>query len=154
MVYEYTVIPAPSRGEKSKGAKTGIERFSATLAAALNEMAQDGWEYVRAETLPCEERAGLTGRTTIYHNILVFRRAVDDGEEILPIPVAAQEPEPVEADLPADQAEPTPDAPVRPPFSEPMRAMARPTQSRAGEPPLTAPPQLAPSGPRLGPASR
>ena len=55
--YEYTVIPAPARGEKTKGAKTGIERFAATLSDALNDMARDGWEYVRAETLPAEERS-------------------------------------------------------------------------------------------------
>ena len=39
--YEYTVIPAPARGEKAKGAKTGIERFAATMAEALNDMDGD-----------------------------------------------------------------------------------------------------------------
>ena len=37
--YEYAVIPAPSRAEKTKGAKTGIDRFAATLTGAINEMA-------------------------------------------------------------------------------------------------------------------
>lgn len=37
-------------------------------------MAAEGWEYVRAETLPSEERSGLAGRNTVYHNVLVFRR--------------------------------------------------------------------------------
>ena len=74
--YEYTVIPAPSRGEKAKGARTGAERFSYALLTEMNRMAANGWEYVRAETLPCEERSGLTSRTTVYHNVLVFRRAI------------------------------------------------------------------------------
>ena len=74
--FEYTVIPAPGRGEKVRGAKTGAERFSYALLTEMNRMAANGWEYVRAETLPCEERSGLTSRTTVYHNVLVFRRAL------------------------------------------------------------------------------
>lgn len=74
--YEYTVLPAPNRGEKTRGARTGIERFAHALTREINRMALEGWEYVRAETLPCEERSGLTSRTTVYHNLLVFRRAL------------------------------------------------------------------------------
>lgn len=74
--YEYTVLPAPNRGEKVRGARTGVERFAHALTMEINRMAQAGWEYVRAETLPCEERSGLTSRTTVYHNVLVFRRAL------------------------------------------------------------------------------
>ena len=161
--YEYTVIPAPARGDKSKGAKTGIERFAAALADILNEMGVEGWDYVRAETLPSEERSGLTGRTTVYHNVLVFRRAVADEKTRAPVPEQSGT-EPVPAPLrpasapdaaPAPNAEaPTSDAPVRPPFSQPMRAMPRPLPARPVEPPLTAPEPVAISGPRLGPASR
>lgn len=75
--HEYTVIPAPARGEKARGARTGIERFSVALSMEINRMAEDGWEYIRAEVLPCEERAGLTGRQTVYHNVLVFRRSLE-----------------------------------------------------------------------------
>lgn len=75
-LFEYSVIPAPDRGEKARGAKTGAERFSLALTTTLNEMAAQGWEYIRAETLPAEERTGLTGRATVYHNVLVFRRAL------------------------------------------------------------------------------
>lgn len=164
--YEYTVIPAPARGEKAKGARTGIERFAATLADALNDMAREGWEYVRAEVLPAEERSGLTSRTTVYHNLLVFRRAlVAEPARSLPLeePVAAPTTPPTaapsvapEAPAPIRQAEPSTaqPAPVRAPFSQPMRAMPQ-QHARAAEPPLTAPPQAAvPAGPRLGPATR
>ncbi|WP_295530348.1 DUF4177 domain-containing protein [uncultured Thioclava sp.] len=74
--FEYKVIPAPARGEKERGLKTGIDRFAHTLSGLMNDMAVQGWEYLRAETLPAEERTGLTGKTTVYHNLLVFRRAL------------------------------------------------------------------------------
>lgn len=72
--YEYKVIPAPGRGDKERGLKTGAERFAHALSGLMNEMGRDGWEYWRAETLPCEERSGLTSKTTVFHNLLVFRR--------------------------------------------------------------------------------
>ncbi|OCX66059.1 hypothetical protein BFP70_08065 [Thioclava sp. SK-1] len=74
--YEYKVLSAPAKGEKSRGLKTGVERFAQTMADTLNRMATKGWEFQRAETLPAEERAGLTGKTTVYYNLLVFRRAL------------------------------------------------------------------------------
>jgi hypothetical protein len=74
--YEYKVLPAPTRGEKVRGAKTGPDRFAAALSGLMNAQAREGWDYVRADTLPCEERTGFTGRTTVYHNMLVFRRAL------------------------------------------------------------------------------
>lgn len=73
--YEYKVVPAPARSEKVRGAKTPADRFAQTLATVMNDLARDGWEYVRADTLPSEERTGLTKRMTVYHSVLVFRRA-------------------------------------------------------------------------------
>lgn len=32
----------------------------------------------RAEVLPCEERQGLTGSKTVFANVLIFRRELDD----------------------------------------------------------------------------
>ncbi|MCR9149017.1 MAG: DUF4177 domain-containing protein [Rhodobacteraceae bacterium] len=73
--YEYRVVPAPVRGEKGKGLKTTADRFANAMTSLMNEMARDGWEYQRAETLPCEERKGLTGKAVTEQNVLVFRRA-------------------------------------------------------------------------------
>jgi hypothetical protein len=75
-VYEYKVVAAPTRGEKARGVKTGVDRFAHALQVLMNTLGRDGWDYVRADTLPCEERTGFTGRTTVYHNVLVFRRAL------------------------------------------------------------------------------
>ena len=77
MTYEYKVIPAPTRGKKARGLKSPADRFAHALGAVMNEMAADGWEYQRTDTLPSEERAGLTGRSTVFQNMLVFRRATE-----------------------------------------------------------------------------
>lgn len=82
-IYEYKVIPAPRRGEKAKGAKTTAERFAHALTQVMNTMGREGWEYLRADTLPCDERVGLTGKTTAFQNMLVFRRALPAGEQPL-----------------------------------------------------------------------
>ena len=53
-VYEYKVVPAPQKGEKAKGAKTTADRFAVALTSLMNQLGRDGWDYVRADTLPCE----------------------------------------------------------------------------------------------------
>ncbi|MFB2533428.1 DUF4177 domain-containing protein [Paracoccus sp. p3-h83] len=74
--YEYRAIPAPARGDKSGGHRSTADRFAFAIETVLNQMGQDGWDYLRADTLPCEERSGLTGRQTQFHNLLIFRRAL------------------------------------------------------------------------------
>ncbi len=75
MTYEYKVIPAPTRGQKAKGIKGPEGRFANTLESEMNRLGAEGWEYLRADTLPNEERSGLTGSNTSYRSVLVFRRA-------------------------------------------------------------------------------
>lgn len=72
--FEYKVVPAPTKGEKAKGVKTAESRFAYALENLMNTMAADGWEYQRADMLPSEERQGLTGSTTNWRNMLIFRR--------------------------------------------------------------------------------
>jgi len=74
MVFEYSVVPAPKKGMKAKGIKTTEDRFAHALQQIMNEKGADGWDYVRTDTLPTEERQGLTGRTTVYQNMMVFKR--------------------------------------------------------------------------------
>ncbi|NDW52004.1 DUF4177 domain-containing protein [Aliiroseovarius sp. PrR006] len=76
--YEYQVIPAPRKGKKARGVKGSEARFALAIQDVLNEASADGWEYLRTDTLPSEERSGLTGRATVYQNMLVFRRAIED----------------------------------------------------------------------------
>ena len=74
MTYEYKIVPAPVRGLKAKGVKSAEDRFALALESAINALAADGWEYLRADTLPSEQREGLMSKTTVYQNLLVFRR--------------------------------------------------------------------------------
>ncbi|MGB5067569.1 MAG: DUF4177 domain-containing protein [Albidovulum sp.] len=104
--YEYKVIPAPTRGEKAKGAKTPADRFAHAMTLLMNEMGRDGWDYIRADTLPAEERAGFTRKVTVYQNLLTFRRslpaasdkpatgkqAAKDPADIPMVPLKAREP--------------------------------------------------------------
>jgi hypothetical protein len=74
--YEYKVVPAPQRAEKIKGVSAPEMRFAMSVEKLMNTYAAEGWEYVRADTLPSEERKGLAGRRTEQRTLLVFRRAV------------------------------------------------------------------------------
>ena len=107
--WEYKVVPAPTKGLKARGVKGPEGRFANAIETLMNDMGAEGWEYQRAETLPSVERSGLTGSTTEWRNILVFRRAVtaplDDFEpELLP-PPAPSTPEPEMAEEPSAEGE-------------------------------------------------
>ncbi len=157
--YEYTVIPAPDRGSRTKGAKTPTERYAVALAEAINAMAGDGWDYLRAETLPSEERSGIASRQTLWHNVLVFRRSLGAEPVVALTPMAAE---------PAPIPEPAPVAPAAPPAAAapapaPIPAAPAPTPAPApaktevfSQPPLRkrepAEEPAAAIGPRLGPA--
>ena len=101
MSYEYAVVPAPKKGLKAKGVKSTEDRFAYALQTVMNEYGAEGWEYVRTDTLPSEERSGFTGRTTVYQNMMVFRKARVAAE---PVAAAALLTPPV----PAPQAAPAP----------------------------------------------
>ncbi|MBB3993663.1 hypothetical protein GGR95_001294 [Sulfitobacter undariae] len=94
--YEYKVVPAPSKGIKGKAIRGAEARFSFAIQELMNGMAGYGWEYQRSETLPSIERAGLTGTTTEWRNVLVFRRPrTDDADafqpQLLPAPAVMSE---------------------------------------------------------------
>ncbi len=84
--YEFKVIPAPRRGEKLRGLKTTEDRFALALTNVMNALGRDGWDYVRADTLPVDERAGFTGTKTSFQNMLVFRRVLDTDTEAVTAP--------------------------------------------------------------------
>lgn len=84
--YEYKVIPAPAKGRKGPGVKGPEARFAHGLETAINAAAAEGWEYLRADILPSEERQGLTSTHTVYRSVLVFRRMLAADEEYAPPP--------------------------------------------------------------------
>lgn len=75
-LFEYKVLPTPTRGRKAPGVKTPEARFALGVEDLLNDMARAGWEYLRTDILPSEERQGLTSTHTVYRSVAVFRREV------------------------------------------------------------------------------
>ena len=95
--YEYKVVPAPRKGEKTRLAKSAPDRFAVALTTLMNQMGSDGWDYLRADVLPCDERVGLTGTKTTFQNMLVFRRELQAVDAALPLRLTALEPAPTTA---------------------------------------------------------
>ena len=103
--FEYKVVPAPMKGRKARGVRRAEDKFALSVEDVMNDMALEGWEYQRSETLPHEERSGLTGTATTYRSVLVFRRARDiashaPGADLQQLESTTPEP------LPAPKAEP------------------------------------------------
>lgn len=107
IVYDYKVVPAPTKGQKARGVKTPEARFANTVEQALNSLALEGWEFLRAETLPSEERQGLTHTATTFRSILVFRRPQQPAEAAS-LPLLALE-------APIDPVSPVTPVPTVPP---------------------------------------
>ncbi len=125
-LFEYSVIPSPRTGKKAKGVKGAEAKFANALSSLMNDMGSDGWEYVRADTLPCEERQGLTGKTVKYHSMLIFRRPVEEvaeeskaAAETLAAPELAPQPEPVAAKEQRTEPPISLDSPSSEPFGLP-----------------------------------
>lgn len=177
--YEYRVVPAPNRSEKIRGIKAPDDRFAHTLSGLMNDLGREGWEYLRADTLPTEERKGLTGRVTVYHNLLVFRRPSPEAmqaelvrasvesaprHDVLPVRGPASRPAESSPQIQAPQPEPAQSEPAQPEpvRSEPARQeskdvsignVARKMSSRPEEgaaPPIASGTEGA--APRVGPA--
>lgn len=132
-LYEYKVIPAPTKGKRAKGAKGSEGRFSNTVTELLNDMASQGWEFQRAESLPSIERVGLTKTETQHHNMLVFRRPHPDYVAPAMAPVVAPAVSPVTAPVPAPAPSEKPDIrPAADPVADPapQPAVAQSDQPR------------------------
>ena len=107
--YEYKVVPAPEKAPKIRGLQ-GPARFAHTMESLMNDMGRDGWSYIRADTLPVEERSGFTSRQTHYRNMLIFQRKVA-AEPIVATPVIVHA---VPQAAPLEGGASTPDHPMRP----------------------------------------
>jgi hypothetical protein len=72
--YEYKVVSAPRKARSFEGVRSHEDQFAHVLMDVMNKMAKNDWEYWRAESLPCEEKSGLTARVVSYQSVLIFRR--------------------------------------------------------------------------------
>jgi hypothetical protein len=130
--HEYRIVPAPRRAPRVKGARTPEERFARAVEDAINALAREGWEYVRTDTMPCEQRQGwFSGRVTVSQTLLVFRRvAAAEAAPLLPEAAAPRRP----------SAMPPPEAP--------------PVAAPAAVPPRVAAQRFTPAPPPRPPANR
>jgi hypothetical protein len=143
--FEYRVVPAPVRGIKAKGARTPEDRFAQALAEVMNDLGRDGWEYLRCDTLPSEERTGLTGRTTVYRNMLVFRRQVQAAASTAAVSPASATPASFAARVAAT---------LRPGAPSPAAARVVSPAAPAEDPTPEAEDRSPAAAPVLGPADR
>ena len=148
--YEYKVVPAPNRPKRIKGVKGNPARFAGVLTEAMNELAADGWEYLRSDSLPVEEKPGiLKGRIENYHTVLVFRRAVaapeSDTESVPVAPVAVAAPVLTSPQItePVGASEPFVSAPVIDPDTD---------ETLPEEPPVSAAPSYPDDDNPFGPS--
>jgi hypothetical protein len=148
--YDYKVIPAPKKVKRVKGVSGAEELFALTLTDSINEVARQGWEYVRAEHLPSEAPRGwLRAAVTGDQAVLVFRRP----RESLAPRLAS-----VRTDPAADVAlPPEPEAPRAVPAAERVVVDRLKTSFRRAEPKLyfdEAPDAGPAPAPHLGPAEK
>ncbi|MEO1724146.1 MAG: hypothetical protein AAFR84_17305 [Pseudomonadota bacterium] len=169
MNYQYKLVGAPERGTRRRGTKTGSERVAAAMQEIVAQHAQEGWEFVRTDTLPVNEPRGFFGaRRIVMRAVLVFRRQVRQSPAVresyigegaappaAPAPAPAAEPLPPRArepgfrTAPAAPGEPEavlqlPDDEVRRPFRSPYRD-EEPARQRLFEP--QRPPPITPAAP-------
>lgn len=75
MEFEYKVVGAPEKGRRRRGARTRSDRVAAAFEDVLREEVVDGWEYLRTDLVPVEEKPGLLRRREEVHRaVMVFRR--------------------------------------------------------------------------------
>jgi len=75
MTVEYKCVGAPERPKRKRGAKSRSDRVAVAMQEIIDAEAVDGWEYLRTDLVPVEEKSGLFGRTQEVHRaILVFHR--------------------------------------------------------------------------------
>lgn len=113
--YNYKTVAAPRRLKKVKGVKGQDELLAHSVEELIAVEAAQGWEYLRADTFPVEERGGMFSKPAVTERaVLVFRK-----------PVAVQSPQPV-------QRQAAPVQPVAAPAPQPATQQPQPAPSVGG----------------------
>lgn len=122
--YTYKTVAAPRRLKKVKGVKGQDALLAHSVEDLIAVEAAQGWEYLRADTFPVEEKGSWFSKLAVTERaVLVFRK---------PIAVQPAQPAPQQA------------APARPaPHPAPAQPQERPARNEPGfsvagaEPPRT-----------------
>jgi len=146
MEFEYKTVGGPDRGKRKDGARTVADRVAAAMEDIIRAQATGGWEYLRTDLVPVEERPSLLGRRRLVHcAVLVFRRPIG----------GAAAAEPTRAELAARHADIFGGEPKA--AEAPRTAPAAPSVAPQPAPPAAAPqpaPQTAPPQPVAAPVAR
>lgn len=73
--YEFRAVPCPQRAQRHQNMPKGADAFSETLTNAINELAGEGWDYIRTEAVTVKTR-GFLRRRSEDRTFLVFRREI------------------------------------------------------------------------------
>jgi len=73
--YEFRAIPCPDRAVRMRDLPPGADAFGETLSLAINDLAVEGWDYIRSETIEVRRRR-LFGSRRDQRTFLVFRREI------------------------------------------------------------------------------
>ena len=71
MTYEYKCVGAPEKGKRKRGAKTRSDRVANAMEQTILAEAVDGWEYLRTDLIPIEERGGMFKRPQEVHRAVM-----------------------------------------------------------------------------------
>lgn len=75
MGYEYKCVGAPEEPKRQRGVRGWSDRAALAMQECISAEAVDGWEYLRMDTLPVEEKDGFFSRARrVQRAVLVFRR--------------------------------------------------------------------------------
>ncbi|GMG83299.1 hypothetical protein LNKW23_25120 [Paralimibaculum aggregatum] len=75
MEYEYKAVGGPDRGKNRRGCKTTADRVAVAMQEIIRRESAEGWEYLRTDLVPIEERSSLLSPKRVVHcAVLVFRR--------------------------------------------------------------------------------
>lgn len=86
--FEYKLVKAPQKSNRYDGLKKFDDKFAHTLMDVMNDVASEGWQFLRKEVMTETRRAGLFGRKTLSHDYLVYRRQLRGNGLTLDDPVA------------------------------------------------------------------
>jgi hypothetical protein len=75
MTFEYKCVGAPERPKRLRGSWSRSDRVALAMQEIIDAEAVDGWEYLRTDLVPVEEKASFFSRTQEVHRaVLIFRR--------------------------------------------------------------------------------
>jgi hypothetical protein len=90
MSFEYKCVGAPERPKRLRGTWSRSDRVALAMQEIIDAEAVDGWEYLRTDLVPVEEKASFFSRTQeVQRAVLIFRRDAVAERPARPVRAAA-----------------------------------------------------------------